>query len=192
MTTELLETLADHSAGTYRLLMLLGAELLAYGLTHRSMRKPEASERTYSRALTSCRMVPVTSTHQSFRSASQAEAKSWARSTTLTRAGAPPTSAAMTIQPAISGRSGRSAFFTLRTFPRDRSGPTVARVRSCRPTSSMAGKCSWGNETDWGTSAGGWGRDRAQLMWRSRQDSSPGGRIKTRASHRLALIPRVT
>jgi general secretion pathway protein A len=34
MTTELMETLADHSAGHYRLLMILGAELLAYGLTH--------------------------------------------------------------------------------------------------------------------------------------------------------------
>jgi type II secretory pathway predicted ATPase ExeA len=34
MTTELMETLADHSAGNYRLLMILGAELLAYGLAH--------------------------------------------------------------------------------------------------------------------------------------------------------------
>ena len=34
MTAELMETLADHSAGNYRLLMILGAELLAYGLAH--------------------------------------------------------------------------------------------------------------------------------------------------------------
>jgi general secretion pathway protein A len=34
MTTELMETLADHSAGNYRLLMILGGEVLAYGLAH--------------------------------------------------------------------------------------------------------------------------------------------------------------
>jgi general secretion pathway protein A len=34
MTTELMETLADHSAGNYRLLMILSAELLAYGMAH--------------------------------------------------------------------------------------------------------------------------------------------------------------
>ena len=34
MTAELMETLADHSAGNYRLLMILGAELLAYGMAH--------------------------------------------------------------------------------------------------------------------------------------------------------------
>jgi general secretion pathway protein A len=34
MTSELLETLADHSAGNYRSLMIMGGELLAYGLAH--------------------------------------------------------------------------------------------------------------------------------------------------------------
>jgi general secretion pathway protein A len=34
MTTELMDTLVDHSAGNYRLLMTLGAELLAYGMAH--------------------------------------------------------------------------------------------------------------------------------------------------------------
>jgi type II secretory pathway predicted ATPase ExeA len=34
MTVELMETLADHSAGNYRLLMIMGGELLAYGMAH--------------------------------------------------------------------------------------------------------------------------------------------------------------
>jgi hypothetical protein len=34
MTAELLDTLVDHAAGNYRLLMTLGGELLAYGTTH--------------------------------------------------------------------------------------------------------------------------------------------------------------
>jgi general secretion pathway protein A len=34
MTAELMETLVDHSAGNYRSLMIMGAELLAYGMTH--------------------------------------------------------------------------------------------------------------------------------------------------------------
>jgi hypothetical protein len=34
MTPELMDTLVDHSAGNYRLLMTMGAELLAYGMTH--------------------------------------------------------------------------------------------------------------------------------------------------------------
>jgi general secretion pathway protein A len=34
MTAELMETLVDHSAGNYRLLMVMGAELLAYGMAH--------------------------------------------------------------------------------------------------------------------------------------------------------------
>jgi general secretion pathway protein A len=34
MTSELLETLADHSAGNYRSLMIMGGELLAHGLAH--------------------------------------------------------------------------------------------------------------------------------------------------------------
>jgi hypothetical protein len=29
-----MDTLVDHSAGNYRLLMTMGAELLAYGMTH--------------------------------------------------------------------------------------------------------------------------------------------------------------
>jgi hypothetical protein len=34
MTTELMETLVDHSAGNYRLLMIMGSELLAHGMAH--------------------------------------------------------------------------------------------------------------------------------------------------------------
>ena len=34
MTTELVDTLIDHSAGNYRLLMTMGAELLAHGMAH--------------------------------------------------------------------------------------------------------------------------------------------------------------
>ena len=34
MTAELAETLVDHSAGNYRLLMILGGELLAHGMAH--------------------------------------------------------------------------------------------------------------------------------------------------------------
>jgi general secretion pathway protein A len=34
MTTEVMDTLVDHSAGNYRSLMIMGADLLAYGMTH--------------------------------------------------------------------------------------------------------------------------------------------------------------
>jgi type II secretory pathway predicted ATPase ExeA len=34
MTAELMETLVDHSAGNYRSLMIMGAELLAHGMVH--------------------------------------------------------------------------------------------------------------------------------------------------------------
>jgi general secretion pathway protein A len=34
MTAELMETLVDHSAGNYRLLMIMGGELLAHGMAH--------------------------------------------------------------------------------------------------------------------------------------------------------------
>jgi type II secretory pathway predicted ATPase ExeA len=34
MTAELKDTLVDHSAGNYRLLMIMSAELLAYGMAH--------------------------------------------------------------------------------------------------------------------------------------------------------------
>jgi general secretion pathway protein A len=34
MTIELMDTLVDHSAGNYRVLMIMGGELLAYGLAH--------------------------------------------------------------------------------------------------------------------------------------------------------------
>jgi general secretion pathway protein A len=34
MTTELMDVLADHSAGNYRSLMIMGAEILAYGMAH--------------------------------------------------------------------------------------------------------------------------------------------------------------
>jgi type II secretory pathway predicted ATPase ExeA len=34
MTGELIDVLADHSAGNYRLLMIMSAELLAYGMSH--------------------------------------------------------------------------------------------------------------------------------------------------------------
>ena len=34
MTAELMDTLVDHSAGNYRLLMIMGADLLAYGMAN--------------------------------------------------------------------------------------------------------------------------------------------------------------
>ncbi len=34
MTAELIDTLVDHAAGNYRLLMTMSAELLAYGMAH--------------------------------------------------------------------------------------------------------------------------------------------------------------
>ncbi len=34
MTAELMETLVDHSAGNYQSLMIMGSELLAYGMAH--------------------------------------------------------------------------------------------------------------------------------------------------------------
>jgi len=34
MTAQLMDTLVDHSAGNYRLLMTMSAELLAYGMAH--------------------------------------------------------------------------------------------------------------------------------------------------------------
>ena len=34
MTAELRDTLVDHGAGNYRLLMTMSAELLAYGMAH--------------------------------------------------------------------------------------------------------------------------------------------------------------
>ena len=34
MTVELMETLVDHSAGNYRSLMIMSAELLAHGMAH--------------------------------------------------------------------------------------------------------------------------------------------------------------
>jgi hypothetical protein len=34
MTAELMDTLVDHSVGNYRLLMIMGAELLAYGMVN--------------------------------------------------------------------------------------------------------------------------------------------------------------
>jgi hypothetical protein len=34
MTAELMDTLVDHSAGNYRSLMIMGADLLAYGMAH--------------------------------------------------------------------------------------------------------------------------------------------------------------
>jgi hypothetical protein len=34
MTAELVDTLVDHSAGNYRVLMIMGAELMAYGMAH--------------------------------------------------------------------------------------------------------------------------------------------------------------
>jgi general secretion pathway protein A len=34
MTAELMDTLIDHSAGNYRVLMIMGGELLAYGMAH--------------------------------------------------------------------------------------------------------------------------------------------------------------
>jgi hypothetical protein len=45
MTAELMETLADPSAGNYRLLMIRGAELLAYGLAHEVGPRDEKGDR---------------------------------------------------------------------------------------------------------------------------------------------------
>ena len=44
MTAELMETLVDHSAGNYRVLMIMGAELLAYGMAHDV---PQLDEKCY-------------------------------------------------------------------------------------------------------------------------------------------------
>jgi type II secretory pathway predicted ATPase ExeA len=41
MTAELMDTLVDHSAGNYRLLMIMGAELLAYGMAHEATQLDE-------------------------------------------------------------------------------------------------------------------------------------------------------
>jgi general secretion pathway protein A len=43
MTAELMETLADHSAGNYRLLMTMGGELLAYGMAQNLAQLDEKS-----------------------------------------------------------------------------------------------------------------------------------------------------
>jgi general secretion pathway protein A len=43
MTAELMDTLVDHSAGNYRTLMIMGAELLAYGMAHDVARLDEKS-----------------------------------------------------------------------------------------------------------------------------------------------------
>jgi general secretion pathway protein A len=43
MTAELMDTLVDHSAGNYRALMIMGAELLAYGMAHELARLDEKS-----------------------------------------------------------------------------------------------------------------------------------------------------
>ena len=43
MTSELMETLVDHSAGNYRSLMIMGAELLAYGMSHELAQLDEKS-----------------------------------------------------------------------------------------------------------------------------------------------------
>lgn len=44
MTTQLMDTLVDHSAGNYRLLMTMSAELLAYGVAHEA---PQLDEKFY-------------------------------------------------------------------------------------------------------------------------------------------------
>jgi general secretion pathway protein A len=43
MISELMETLVDHSAGNYRSLMIMGAELLAYGMAHELAQLDEKS-----------------------------------------------------------------------------------------------------------------------------------------------------
>ena len=43
MTPELMDTLIDHCAGNYRLLMTMGGELLAYGMVHEAERLDEKS-----------------------------------------------------------------------------------------------------------------------------------------------------
>jgi hypothetical protein len=41
MTSELMDTLVDHCAGNYRLLMTMAAELLAHGMAHEIERLDE-------------------------------------------------------------------------------------------------------------------------------------------------------
>ena len=43
MTAELRDTLVDHAAGNYRLLMTMGGELLAYGMAHEVAQLDEKS-----------------------------------------------------------------------------------------------------------------------------------------------------
>jgi general secretion pathway protein A len=43
MTTELQDTLVDHAAGNYRLMMTMGGELLAYGMAHEVSQLDEKS-----------------------------------------------------------------------------------------------------------------------------------------------------
>jgi len=43
LTTELRDTLVDHAAGNYRLLMTMGGELLAYGMAHEAAQLDEKS-----------------------------------------------------------------------------------------------------------------------------------------------------
>ena len=44
MTAELMDTLVDHSAGNYRSLMIMGAEILAYGMANEVA---QLDEKTY-------------------------------------------------------------------------------------------------------------------------------------------------
>jgi general secretion pathway protein A len=44
MTVNLMETLVDHSADNYRVLMIMGSELLAYGIAHEV---PKLNEKCY-------------------------------------------------------------------------------------------------------------------------------------------------
>ena len=56
MTTELLDTLVDHAAGNYRLLMTMGGELLAYGM---AQEVGQLDEKCYLEVFQSARPRPV-------------------------------------------------------------------------------------------------------------------------------------
>jgi general secretion pathway protein A len=56
MTTELRDTLVDHAAGNYRLLMTMGGELLAYGMTHEAA---QLDEKAYLEVFQPSRPRPV-------------------------------------------------------------------------------------------------------------------------------------
>jgi type II secretory pathway predicted ATPase ExeA len=58
MTAELMDTLVDHSAGNYRVLMTMSAELLAYGMAHEV---PQLDDQCYLEVFQSTRPRPAAS-----------------------------------------------------------------------------------------------------------------------------------